>query len=81
MKYDLNQQHVHVTDRLKQVNSKIDNIYPLVNELKTENPFLRRETNSLKSEIASLHSKIDTLEAHSRRNNLRIDGWGARRLG
>ncbi|KAH3797531.1 hypothetical protein DPMN_151112 [Dreissena polymorpha] len=42
--------------------------------LKSENESLKKENQEMKKQIHSLCSKIDSLEGHSRRNNLRYLG-------
>jgi FtsZ-binding cell division protein ZapB len=59
---------------LSTINSKVDDISNTVNLLKTENESLKQENQEMKKQIHSLCSKIDSLEGHSRRNNLRFLG-------
>lgn len=56
------------------INSKIDDINKTVNVLKSENVKLRQENVCLKQELSNLSIKLDRLEGHSRRNNLRFLG-------
>ena len=56
------------------VNSTINSLKKSVEDLKFENSELRQENESIKSELANLNLKLDKLESHSRRNNLRFMG-------
>lgn len=56
------------------INSKIDNICTSVNNLQYEHEALRREHAEMRETVDHLYSKIDILEGHSRRNNLRFSG-------
>ncbi|WAR21343.1 PTPRT-like protein, partial [Mya arenaria] len=59
---------------LAAINSKVDDIHNSVNILKAENESLRQENLEIKQELGKLVSKVDSLEGHSRRNNLRFYG-------
>jgi len=74
MKKDLAGQNERVVKDLASMNTKIDSLADSINDLKTENELLKQSNSELKTEVTTLASKIDTLEAHSRRNNLRFNG-------
>ena len=59
---------------LSNINSKIDDINNTVSTLKHENEILRQENDYIKNELSSLSIKLDRIEGHSRRNNLRFNG-------
>jgi len=59
---------------LDQINGKVQDIFCTVNDLKTENRKLKEQNDTLKHDVANLTSKLDRLEGHSRRNNLRFNG-------
>ena len=59
---------------LSSINSKMEDISNTVNVLKSENELLRQENISIKQELSSMSVKLDKLEGHSRRNNLRFLG-------
>ena len=74
MKRELTGQTEYVRKDLACMNQKIDSITESINDLKSENVILKQTNIELKSEILTLSTKIDNLEAHSRRNNLRFNG-------
>lgn len=59
---------------LAAINNKVDDTNNTVNMLKAENESLKQENKDIKYQLNKLVSKIDTLEGHSRRNNLRLYG-------
>ena len=63
-----------VRNDFSSINNKIDKINVCVNELKAENQSLNDENKLLWTEMGSMKLKMDILEGHSRRNNLRILG-------
>ena len=56
------------------INSKVDEINAVINDLQIKNEELKQENIKLNAEMSKLTSKIDNLEGHSRRNNVRITG-------
>ena len=59
---------------LLSLNVKMDELSGSVQELKQENEALKRENSEIKSELRRMSERMDKLEGHSRRNNLRIVG-------
>ena len=74
MKQELTQQNTQVRNDVASMNTKIDSITNSMKDLKHENEKLRQSNIELSSQVRSLNLKVDNLEAHSRRNNLRISG-------
>ena len=70
----LREMKAEVRSDLSTINSKVDDISNTVNMLKSENESLKKENQEMKKQMHSLCSKIDSLEGHSRRNNLRFLG-------
>ena len=56
------------------INGKIDDVNISLNKLKQENEELKTENKMLWREIGSIKTKVDRLEGHSRRNNLKFNG-------
>lgn len=63
---------------LGDINNKITNINQTLNDLKIENESLKRENTEMRQELEMLGSKLDKIEGHSRRNNLRFLGIAGR---
>ena len=59
---------------LATLNGKIDDINSSICRLSEENNRLKLENMSLKNELKSVRSKVDILESHFRRNNLKFYG-------
>ena len=59
---------------LKTLNDKMGGVESSISALRDENEKLRIENREIKDELSKLYTKMDTLESHSRRNNLRIYG-------
>ena len=74
MKSELLGQNELVRKDLSVMNTKMDLITERIDNLKAENELLKQSNRELKSEIGTLYSNIDSLDSHSRRNNLRFIG-------
>ena len=62
------------SSNLESINSKIDGITSSIDSLQIENEALRQENTQIKAKLYRLYSKVDSLEGHSRRNNLKFHG-------
>ena len=74
MKLDLASQNKQVMTDINSLSSKIDSVDNSIKELRTENECLKQENEKMRHQVSTLTTKIDNLEGHSRRNNLRIHG-------
>ena len=74
MKADMKTQHRTLSSDISQINSKLDSFSEAIQGLKEENVRLSEENNHLKQEMKYIKNKVDNLESHSRRNNLRFYG-------
>ena len=63
---------IDIQRSIKQMHTKFDNLERSMNDLKQENRHLREENSKLVREMDHLNSKIENLEAQSRRQNLKF---------
>ncbi|MEW8547768.1 MAG: hypothetical protein AB2693_30030 [Candidatus Thiodiazotropha sp.] len=74
MRADMNLNMTGIHEKLSDLNTKVDNISQTCRDLQTENANLSAQNLDLKKKVDSLESRIDSIEGHSRRNNLIFHG-------
>ncbi|KAH3787608.1 hypothetical protein DPMN_165734 [Dreissena polymorpha] len=70
----LREMKLEVRTDLANLNLKLGDMSQSINNLQKENEMLRNENKHLWGEISSLKTKVDSLEGHSKRNNLKFHG-------
>ena len=74
MKIDIGNQNERLINNIEGINSKIDQLFTSVNDLKYDNERLRQDNEQLREEMHFMKQKLDQIENQSRRNNLRFNG-------